>query len=350
MLFLTKSTLKKNAFKFAIVGVSLIASVTALLIFGTLNNDKPALISSADGIAPTITPNTRNVSTGGSISIAFGTSESLVAGNLIQFSYPSGYTGTLSTTNTTINGVAPSLVANATSGGRTTSTLTIANPSIAATSVVTIATTALTTPASAGNYSFIITTPFDSGANIQYVGEANVVLVTAFVPVSLSFDIRNSADTANTNVCDLGTASTTTVSTCSYRLKVSTNATSGYTVFMQANGELTNGSYNMENAVAGPTGTNIVAGTERYGATISAGSVTSVGGTATVGSIFSGSNSVLYNYSTPQSLYVVNKPNNPAASGDTTNTALVTHRLAISSNTGAGSYTQKITYTVTPSF
>lgn len=336
----------------AIAGIFAALLILGIAFFG---NFIPGRDSKASGVTPTITPSTQNVSTSANISLQFNTSANIPTGTIIEFSYPDTYSGTLSTVNTTINGIAPSAVSNSTSGGITTSSLTTANPTITTGSSVTILTSALTTPVSAGNYAFGVKTNVDSGANFQYVGEANVVEVRAYVPVSLSFAIRNTADTANTNVCDLGTASTSAISTCNYRLKIGTNATGGYTVSMQADGNLSNGSHNITNAAAGAGGsggTLISAGTERYGVVINPGSITATGGTITVASLFDagGTNSVLYNYTTPQVILTANKPNAPAPSADTTNTSLITHNLGIEGSTPSGFYTQRITYTVAPAF
>ncbi|MEI6729075.1 MAG: DUF2341 domain-containing protein [bacterium] len=171
----------------------------------------------------------------------------------------------------------------------------------------------------------------------------------------LSFSIRNAADTANVNTCDMGTASTTAVSSCSYRLKVGTNAVNGFTISMKASGVLTNGSYTVNSAAAGAGGSggtdisNSTAGTENYGVFITKGSVT--GGTTALTSIFNAgaTNEVKYDYTTVSSLLTASGANSPGAT-DTTNTSLVSHLFNISGSTPPGNYTQSITYTVAPSF
>jgi hypothetical protein len=170
----------------------------------------------------------------------------------------------------------------------------------------------------------------------------------------LSFSIRNSADTANVNSCDMGTASTTAVSSCSYRLKVATNAINGYTISMRASGVLSNGSYAINSAAAGTGGgggsdiSNATAGTENYGVLIAKGSAT--GGSTTLTAAFNaGSNEVKYDTTTVSPIIVSSGANSPGAT-DTTNTALITHFFNISGSTPPGNYTQSITYTVAPSF
>jgi hypothetical protein len=306
----------------------------------------------ASGVTPTITPQVAAVSTAGTITYSYATTATLPIGSQIMLTYPNAYAGTLSTANTTVNTVAPSTLTNSVGATKTTSTITLAN-SITSGNTVTISTSALTTPVSAGNYAITFTSSVgDLGGNFQYVGSANIVNVTASVPVSLSFVIRNSGDTANTNVCDLGTADTAAISTCSYRLKVGTNAKNGYLISFLTSGALTDGSYNMADAAVGAAGTAIAAGTETYGVNITAGSITGAGGTMTLATPYSTSvsNVVRYNTVSNTTILTANKPNNPGATGDTTNTSLVTHKLAISSNTNAGNFTQNVTYFVSPSF
>lgn len=173
--------------------------------------------------------------------------------------------------------------------------------------------------------------------------------------VYLAFAIRNINDTANQNFCDLGTATTTSLSSCSYRLKAETNATNGYTVFVQTNTGLLSGSDFIIDATAGTGGgggTNITAGTvgtEAYGVRLTAGSATA--GTIVTNAIFNAgaTNSVRYNSVGATSLYSSNGINLPGLT-DTTNTALITHNLNISGNTIAGDYVQQVTYTVVPNF
>jgi hypothetical protein len=335
------------------IGFALVAAVVLIGVFALSIAFLPDRQSQASGVAVSLIPQTQNVSTTANITLAFPLSTSLNIGDTVTIGYPDSYTGSISAGNTTVNGVAPSLASTTNSGGVNTTTLTLAN-SIATPNTLTIVTT-LTTPVSAGNYPFIIDTSVgDYGASLQYVGEANVVEVRAYIPITLSFDIRNAADTANTNICDLGSQSTSSVSSCQYRLKVTTNATGGYTINMTSDGDFDNGSYNLDNAASGSGGsggTAITAGTEKYGVRITPGSLTS-GNSIGLTSIFDAgaTNFVNYAYTSPQAVVTALGTNSPAVSSDTTNTTLVTHSLAIDNNTAAGLYIQKITYTVTPSF
>jgi len=339
-MYLTKKNKKTNVIS-ALTAISVLA-LTGLQIF------TPTSVEAA-GVTPTITPSDQTVDTTASVDVEFTTSGDLNIGDTIELFYPDSYTGTLTTANITVNGVAPSAVVNNTVGTEVQSILTLAN-AITTGSNVTISTTGLTTPVAAGNYAFKIVTPSDFGGNFQYVGEDNVVEVRAFVPMSLSFAIRDSADSADTNVCDMGTVTTAAVGECSYRLKVGTNAENGYIVTVAVDGDFDNGSHNAVNAAPGAAGTAITAGTETYGAIIDEGVVTSASGVTVAAAYDAGTNEVAYNNTTPANLLTAAGPNSPLATGDTTNTSLVTHRFGIADETPSGRYLQEVTYTVSPSF
>jgi hypothetical protein len=173
---------------------------------------------------------------------------------------------------------------------------------------------------------------------------------------TLSFNIRNSTDTANTNSCPLGTASITSVSSCSYRLKVNTNSTSGYNIFSTTSGNFSNGLNSISNASAGSGGfggnliDNSTAGTERYGVLINTGTITGTGTISRTTAFNAGtSNSVNYTHTSNQNIISATGANSPSAT-DTTNTSLITHNLNISPTTLPGRYSQTITYTVTSGF
>jgi hypothetical protein len=336
----------------SVSSVGVLALTAGFLMAGVAASDV-----SAAGVVTTISPSTSAVSTAAVTTVSYTTSAALATGNTLRFTRPTAYTGTLSTANLTVNGTAPSAVVNAVSGTNTLSTLTLAAPIVSG-ATVSIATTAaaLTTPAVAGNYSFSVYSPNtgDYGAVLQYVGQANVVQVRAFVPITLSFVIRDATDTANTNLCDMGDVSTASINLCSYRLKVTTNAKNGYTVSATTSGNLTNGSVSMSNAAAGTAGTGgtaITAGTEKYGVVIAQGGV-DVGGTITRAGAFDAgaTNAVSYVQASPTVIMTSTGPNTPAVSADTTKTSLVEHQLGITNSTAAGLYTQTVTYTVAASF
>jgi hypothetical protein len=197
---------------------------------------------------------------------------------------------------------------------------------------------------------------FPASASSSLVSQVTINYTPNISTPSLSFAIRNSSDTANANNCILSQPSILAVSTCSYRLKISTNATNGYIVYIKTSGGLTNGLYTISNASAGSGGSggddisNTTAGIEKYGVVISPGSTTS-GSSITLASIFNaGTNAVLYNYPSSATAIVQSTGANLPSATDTTNTILVTHKLNISSSTPPGNYTRTITYTVTGSF
>jgi hypothetical protein len=335
----SKFELKKGKNKLvAVVTIFvLILGLTATYLFGDFNEKD---VSHASGNFLTITPNVANVSSSGNIAIAYSPANAMVIGSTITLSYNSDYTGTISTSNTTLNGVAPSNVVNSTSGNTTTSVLTLA--AINAVNVlVTISTSALTTPVTAGNYIFSVTPLNNIGkANFQYVGDLNSVQVKAFVPISLSFDIRNETDTINTNICDLGTVTVNAISACSYRLKVVTNAKNGYAVSTQFSGNLVNsdGSYTVNNSSS--FFDTPIPGIESYVISITNDLLgyRSYGWGGSMG----GGNVIPHFY--------LNVDSKIGGDWPVSGSFIITHKLAISPSTPAGSYTQKLTYTVTPSF
>ena len=273
------------------------------------------------------------------------------ATGLIEVVYPTAaYTGT---PTITVSSGTVGATTTTTSGADTIASATAVTDVPAGANVFTIS--GLSTSSTASNNLFTVyTSAGDYGSGFQYVGGANQVTVRAVVPVSLSFAIRNAADTANTNVCDMGNLSVTAVGSCSYRLKVATNAQYGYTVSTVTNGDFTNGSAVFPNAAVGTAGTGgtaQAAGTHLYGAKIDKGSITAPGGTTSLNAVYDAGaiNNVSYVNVTSADLVTANKPNNPTAT-DVVNTSLVTHQAAVDASTAAGIYTQKVTYTVTPSF
>jgi hypothetical protein len=203
----------------------------------------------------------------------------------------------------------------------------------------------------AGNYSISMSdTNGDYGSVLVYVGNDNDVTVTAQVTPSLAFSIRNSADTTDTNTCDLGVLSLTAVSTCAYRLKVATNAGSGYTVQINSDGDLRkSGSGDVSDDLdLDPITENstVASGTENYGIAFTGGACT--GGSVTEAGDFSDDDTPIP-ISSATNLYSCNGPNNPTST-DTTNTALVTHRAAMDAATETGNYSQVVTYYVSATF
>lgn len=329
-----------------ITAFALIAGLTLAGFVGAI----PAL---AGAVTVSISPSTALVSVTGAITLSFTNAVSLPVGSSIIIIYPNTYTGTTTTANTTINGAAPTTAVSAASGASNTM-VTLTNATlITAPAAITIGFSGLTTPSVIGNYSFTMSTnKGDFGAVLQYIGDANAVNVTAFVPLSLSFAIRDNSDAVNTNICDMGTLATTAIGSCIYRLKIGTNATNGYVVSMLASGNFTNGTSSFTNAAVGAAGTTIAAGTETYGIFATAGAVTGTPGTIALATAYgtSAGNVVSYNNTTSATLATATGPNAPGTSGDVTNTISINHRAAIGANTRAGVYNQKVTYTVVANF
>jgi hypothetical protein len=202
----------------------------------------------------------------------------------------------------------------------------------------------VTSPATPNNLSFFAQStmasgPEDIGGTFLYSGDDNDVTVTAIVASELEFRIRNSADTADTNTCNLGVLSISSLSSCTYRLKVRTNASSGYQVETIADGDLRlSGSGDVVDSLdldpIAEDGT-VAAGTEGYG-------VQFYGGACTAGSITE--DAPFDDDDTPVA------SNTFSGSTDTTNTALVDHVAAMDTSTAPGTYTQIVSYYVTASF
>jgi hypothetical protein len=305
----------------------------------------------ADGINVTISPTTRNVSTTGTITLTIPITVALTGTDSITLSINNNFNTT--SFAATINGNATTNTSSVVEGQKIY--VISANGFAYAIGNLTLDITGAVTPAAQGNYFFSVqTSQGDYGSATMYVGNSNENLVQLIVPPALSFSIRNSTDTAEANTCDLGVFATTSVKSCAYRIKVSTNNALGYTISVKTDGDFKFGSYSFSNAAtgsAGSGGTNITAGTEKYGILVNAGSLTS-GGNSTVSSIFNAGNinyASLGNIVTPVNLITTNNFNGPNTI-DTTNTVLVTHAASISSSTVEGVFIQNVTYTVRPNF
>jgi len=211
----------------------------------------------------------------------------------------------------------------------------------------------ITTPATPGNYSIVITDSKaagaeDFGAALLYVGDDNDVTVHAIVQSELEFRIRNEADTADTNDCDLGVLSSSSVSTCNYRLKVKTNASSGYTVSWTSDGALdtSDGTSDID-AVTEADG-SVTAGAEEYGVAFYGGENSDATSSCTEQNIWNDDDTPVS--TTATSLLVCDGPNQPASSGELTNTSTMDHKASITATTFSGNYEQVVTYYVTGNF
>ncbi len=249
---------------------------------------------------------------------------------------------------------------SSTDGFVTTITFTVATTTASQTTFTATSTLSFvtTTPR---NYSIAVFTssPVDFGAALFAVNGGNQVTITATTPASLSFAIRNSGDSADTNACALGTLSTAAINTCSYRLRIATNAANGFQTTIQADHDFASGSATMTNI-----GDNAVfaAGTEAYGIQTLTGATTggrNGGGTAYDQPVVENGGPVGFTFNTDASPVptstapvIVSYTNsfNPGASPSTTSTSLIAHAAAINAGTPVGNYSQTVTYTVTATF
>ena len=204
-------------------------------------------------------------------------------------------------------------------------------------------------------------TTTDFGAALYYVLGGNIVNVTASVPSSLSFSIRNAADTADTNVCQFGTLALNTVSTCSYRLRIATNAANGFTTTLQPSGPFNvSGSATM---TAIGNDVPFVAGVEAYGLSQFQGA-TSGGrsgannfdlpavesGAAEDASLTFNIDSTPLDFTSATTVLSFAAPFNALAAPSPTTTSLVVHSASVGATTPYGQYAQTVTYRVTGSY
>lgn len=340
------------------------AGITAMSISGTNITSNSSAISTA--ITPTINF---------TLATAVGPTEP------IQLTFA----GNGSNNGITVSDAAGLASADITAGGVCSGTVTLAgtpiaqntdNPTLSLTGItcttgaatITIAVSNVSTDSAAGNLSVGITTGSgDFGSFLYYIGDANDVSVTAIVPPTLSFVLRNSADTADltpgttagVRVCSLGILQLATtpdpgtgVNGCMYRLRIATNATSGYAVsYLSDSADTQAGGFER---LAKDTDTNIpnvsndpLTATNGYGARL-----TQVSAGHTRGATFTGTaaNYFPITASTATAMYNSSGPLAPGNPPDTTNTSLVEHGARISASQEVGNYAHVVTYTVTATF
>lgn len=208
----------------------------------------------------------------------------------------------------------------------------------------------LESSATPGNYSEVFITTSELGIGMMYVADDNDVLITATVAPNLSLIIRNTADSADTNVCDLGELSSASVSTCDYRVAVGTNASGGLQVQITSDGDLdTAGADTIDVVVEDST---VTAGSEEYGIAITGATAGGETGGAFTNPIVEDGD--FNDDDTPIPTSATNFLSYGSAFQYTaltlTTSTLVTHRASIDSATMAGSYDQVVTYTITATF
>lgn len=209
---------------------------------------------------------------------------------------------------------------------------------------------------SARNFSEAIVTTgstVDFGATMFYINGGNDVTVTATVPATISFNITSPSDIATTqHTCNLGVLSTVSVSTCQYRLRIATNAQSGFSASILAD-------HNMATA-AFATLTNVgdlavTAGSEEYGINLA---TSTYGGRDPSTGVFSKPatawHPITQDWPVPTVSTVFVSSSYPfyvsSTAAGTLATQLVTHKASINGATNAGVYTQQVTYYVTGHF
>lgn len=208
----------------------------------------------------------------------------------------------------------------------------------------------------------------DFGAALLYVGDDNDVNVTANIAPTLSFNIRNVADSSDINVCDLGTVNTATLSPnddnvvdpgrgeCGYGLAVGTNAANGFQVQIASDAALNNATASITNIAENGA---ITSGTEGYGLDfIQAATTGRNPGTGAYDqpiTINGNFNDTTATWDTPVPQAATNfvSYNNGiryVAGTDASDLTLVIHGIGVGSGTPSGFYDQLVTYTVTANF
>jgi hypothetical protein len=204
-------------------------------------------------------------------------------------------------------------------------------------------------------------TTSDGGAALYYVLGGNEVNVIASVPSSLSFSIRNAADTGNTNVCQFGTLALNAVSLCSYRLRIATNAANGFTATVQPNGEFNVSGHATMTAIGNDL--PFAAGTEAYGVAMLSGA-TSGGrngannfdlpaieaGATEDASLTFNIDSTPLDFTSATTVLSFTAPFNALAAPSPTTTTMVVHGASVGAATPYGQYAQTVTYRVTGSY
>ena len=209
--------------------------------------------------------------------------------------------------------------------------------------------TSIVTPA-AGNYILIARVYDDTSAllivdaDFIYVGTANQINISATVDPILTFTLSDST-------CGLGTLGTSGLSTCSYSSEVSTNATTGYTAYIKADGNLRNATNSITNVADGTVGVANSSGVsteEEYGV-----STTKAG--ATIDQNDSGSDCATLNAqlttAMPGTALSTSDQSFATASGPVAaDSATLCHAAVIMGTTPAGAYAQRVTITVVGNF
>ena len=185
---------------------------------------------------------------------------------------------------------------------------------------------------SAGTVTTDITAAGDTGTFAVDIIADDQVTITATIDSTLDV-------TLSSTTCALGTLSASTVETCTYNVTVSTNAASGYAGTILEDGDLRDGSNEVDDETGG---SSISAGTEEYGL-----------GVDSSGQAFAQENTCTDGGAGPVSADAITGTAQQFASSASpvsSDATAMCHAAAISGTTEAGSYEHLVTIIVTATF
>lgn len=181
-------------------------------------------------------------------------------------------------------------------------------------------------------------------SELLYVGDSNLVNISASVDPTLSLTLGDwSSGVPNT--CPLGTFDATKISTCSYSVKVVTNAYLGFTSYITSSDGLVSGSDEI-NAVADGA---VTAGSEEYGVATDGSNLTDIQSSVTCPAS-GGTTAVSSTGLTTGLAQSLTTSTSPVDGGVGTGKQTVCHAASISPITPAGTYSQDVTITVIGNF
>ncbi|MCS7317709.1 MAG: hypothetical protein NZZ41_05305 [Candidatus Dojkabacteria bacterium] len=324
------------------------------------------ITSNASAVSTAITP-----TLGFTLSTAITASDAITITFIPQSGVPNN--GVILTANLTSSDITPGggcsgtpvLAGSPIPSGTQNPTLTITGLTCnTSASTLAIAASRFSTNSNAGNVTITITTPYDEGAIMYYIGSSNQVNIYASVAPVLTLAIRNATDTGDLNpgagsgprICNMGVLQPNTTPTspstnvCEYRLRFSTNASGGlilsYSSSSAAGGLLAkNATVTIPNQVGGSSGDPLTSN-NGYGIRISTPAGLTRG--ASFGTVVTNFYTITNNTSTV--MITSSGPFAPNPSPDTTNTVLATHGARIGIAQESGNYTHTVTYTISGTF
>jgi hypothetical protein len=218
-------------------------------------------------------------------------------------------------------------------------------------------TVSLNTSAPAGEFGTA-----DFGAALYDVLGGSEVNVTAEVPSSLSFSLRDAEDSASSNVCQLGILTTYEVRICSYRLRIATNASSGFTATLEPDEPFNYAGTATMTSVLNDM--SFASGTEAYGIAFLVGATSggrdgttgysdqpaTEAGTSMDASLTFDTDATPLDFTSATTILSYDAPFYAAPAPSTDTTSLIVHAAAVQDETEYGGYAHAITYRVTGSF